>query len=80
MLALAACCNNITPLQAQESHKKFTLTDGRLWWMDANSCDLDRIYTVAFDSTNSWAKVHIYGLTVFIGILVAFLCAIGAGK
>ena len=29
---------------------------------------------------SSFTPVHIFGLTVFIGILVAFLCAIGAGK
>ena len=29
---------------------------------------------------SSFTPVHIFGLTVFIGILVAFLCAIGAEK
>jgi predicted exporter len=29
---------------------------------------------------SSFTPVHIFGLTVFIGILVAFLCAIGADK
>ena len=61
LVALAACCNSYDTLQAQESHKKFTLTNGRLWWMDATSCDLSRKYTVAFDHQNSWANVHIYG-------------------
>ena len=61
MLALVACCHTHVTLQAQESHQKFTLTDGRLWWMDASVCDESRKYTVAFDENNRWAKAHVYG-------------------
>ena len=55
MLALAACCTTQNNLQAQESHKKFTLTNGRVWWMDATVCDQTKKYPVAYDHQNGWA-------------------------
>ncbi len=61
MLALAACCNTQNNLQAQESHKKFTLTNGRVWWMDATVCDQTKKYPMAYDHQDGWAKVHVYG-------------------
>ena len=61
LLAIAAFCGSIDTVKAQESHKKYTLTNGRLYWMDAEDCDLDYLYPVAFDKSKRWAKIHRYG-------------------